>query len=165
MPRARHLVLGLVLPAALAAGCGSSNPKLIPQDQADALVSTADAIRSACDDHDVAAVHDALDKANQQVSELPRRTSPSLKANLRDWLNHIGDRVGSDCREKATPTPTPTETETPTPTDTATPSPTKTPTETPTPTDTPTETPSPTETPTQTPNGEGGTSAPEGFNN
>src|SRR4051794_31107221 len=165
MPRARLLALGLLLPAALAAGCGSSNPKGIPQNRADELTATADEIRTACDDHDVGAVHDALDKANQQVNELPRRVDTALKNNLRQWLHHISGRVGAHCPAEATPTPTATETSTPSPTDTPTQTPTKTPTETPTPTATPTETPSPTQTPTQTPSGEGGAPAPEDFSN
>jgi hypothetical protein len=157
MPRRPLLALGLLLAALPMAGCGSEDPELIPQTRASALTSTIDKISAACDDHDPDKAKAAIQAANQQVSELPRRVNAELKRNIRDWLNHIDDRVAQDCKaeEKSTPTPTPTETETPTPTPTETPTPT--PTETPTPTPTETATP----TPTVEPPGNGGVSAPE----
>jgi hypothetical protein len=161
MRRRPLLVLGLLLAAVPVAGCGSEHPELIPQTRASALTSTIDEISAACDDHDPAKAKAALQAANQQVSELPRRVNAELKRNIRDWLSHIGDRVEQDCKEeeKQEETPTPTPTETPTET------PTPTPTETPTPEPTKTATPEPTETatpaPTVEPPGDGGVLAPE----
>jgi outer membrane biosynthesis protein TonB len=155
MPRCPSLALGLLLVAFSLAGCGSEDPELIPQTRASALTSTIDEITAACDDNDTAKAKAAVEAANQQVSELPRRVDAELKRNIRDWLNHIGDRIDEDCKAEETPTPTPSATETPTPE----------PTETPTPEPTETPTPEPTETPTATPTveppGDGGVIAPE----
>jgi outer membrane biosynthesis protein TonB len=153
MPRRATLALGLLLVAAPLAGCGSEDPELIPQTRASALTSTIDEIQSACDDNDTAKAKAAVQAANQQVSELPRRVDTELKRNLRDWLSHIDDRIEQDCKAKETPTPSATETPTPSPTETPTPEPTETPT------------PEPTETPTPEgtvePPGDGGVLAPE----
>ena len=159
MPRRPLLVLGLLLAALPMAGCGSEDPELIPQNRASALTSTIDKISAACDDHDPDKAKAAIQAANQQVSELPRRVNANLKRNVRDWLDHIDDRIDQDCQadKEASPTPTPT----PTATETATP----TPTETSTPEPTETATPEPTETatpePTVEPPGDGGVLAPE----
>jgi outer membrane biosynthesis protein TonB len=152
------LALGLLL-AALAAGCGQEEQALIPESRASELTAAVDEIQQACADQDPDAARAAVTAANQQVSELPRRVDAELKRNIRDWLNHIDDRVDRDCEpqeEEETPTPTPT----PSPTETPTPEPTETPT--PEPTETPT--PEPTEVPpepTVEPPGEGGVPAPE----
>ena len=159
MPRRSLLALGLLLAAIPVAGCGKENPELIPQDRASALTSTIDEIQSACDANDTDKAKAAVESANQQVSELPRRVDAELKRNVRQWLRHIDDRVDEDCakQQESTPTPTPTATET------ATPEPTETPT--PTPTKTATPTPSATETPSATatvePPGGGGVLAPD----
>ena len=160
MPRRPLLVLGLLLAVISMAGCGKEDPELIPQTRASALTSTIDEITAACDAEDPAKAKAAVEAANQQVSELPRRVSRQLKNNISDWLSHIEDRIDSDCKAKQeeTPTPTPSATETPTPTPTETPTPT--PTETPTPE--PTETPTPS--PTVEPPGGGGVPAPEDAN-
>ena len=159
MPRRSLLAFWLLLAAIPLAGCGSENPELIPQDRASALTSSIDEINAACDAEDTAKAKAAVQAANQQVSELPRRVDAELKRNVRQWLRHIDDRVDEDCakQQESTPTPTPTATET------ATPEPTETPT--PTPTKTATPTPSATETPSATatvePPGGGGVLAPD----
>jgi hypothetical protein len=157
MPRRPPLALGLLLAALAMAGCGSEEPELIPQTRASALTTTIDEITAACEDNDTAEAKAAVDAANRQVSELPRRVDAELKRNIRNWLRHIDDRIDQDCKPEETPTPTATETPQPTPTETPTPTPT--PTETPTPTPTPTETATPT--PTVEPPGDGGVIAPE----
>jgi hypothetical protein len=135
----RSLLLGLALAAALLlTGCGSSNPKLIPQDRADSLSQAVDDVASRTSDEDCDGADQALREARNQVNELPRTVDSKLKSNLKRWLNHIADEIPKDCKPESTPTPTATATETPT--ETATETPTKTPTETPT--DTPTATPS-----------------------
>jgi hypothetical protein len=151
----RLLLLGLALAAALLlTACGSSNPKLIPQDRADSLNSALDDVASRTSDEDCDGAEEALREARNQVSELPAEVDKALKRNITKWLNHIADEIPKDCKPESTPTPTATETETPT--ETATPSPTKTPS--PSPTDTPTATPSasPTSTPTVEPPDTGG---------
>jgi outer membrane murein-binding lipoprotein Lpp len=150
-------VLGL-LAALLLAGCGQENPKLIPQQDADALTSRVDAIQQACASGDRTTASAGVDAARQEVSQLPRRVDAKLKHNLRQWLTQIDERVSSDCAPEATPTPTETATATPTETETPTPTPTPTATETPTATPTPTET--ATAAPTVEPGGDGGVPAP-----
>ena len=151
----RSLLLGLALAAALLlTACGSSNPKLIPQDRADSLNSAVDDVASRTDDEDCDGAEEALREARNQVSELPAEVDKALKRNLTKWLNHIADEIPKDCKPESTPTPTATETETPT--ETATPSPTKTPSPTPTDTPTATATPSATGTPTVQPPDTGG---------
>jgi outer membrane biosynthesis protein TonB len=151
----RSLLLGLALAAALLlTACGSSNPKLIPQDRADSLNSAIDDVASRTSDEDCDGAEEALREARNQVSELPAEVDKALKRNITKWLNHIADEIPKDCKPESTPTPTATETETPT--EKATPSPTKTPS--PSPTESPTETPSPspTSTPTVEPPDTGG---------
>jgi outer membrane biosynthesis protein TonB len=142
MPRRPLLALGLLLAVVLMAGCGSENPELLTESRASALTSTVDEITAACEDNDAAKAKAAVQAANQQVSELPRRVDSELKSNLRDWLDHIDDRIDEDCAEEE---PEPTETATPEPTETATPEPTET----------------PVPTPTVEPPGDGGVIAPE----
>jgi hypothetical protein len=157
MPRRPILALGLLLAVIPMAGCGSEDPELIPQTRASALTSTIDEIKAACDAEDPAKAKAAVQAANQQVSELPRRVDRELKANVRDWLDHIDGRIDRDCKaeeeETPTPSPSPTETPTPSPTDTPTPEPTETPAPEPTETLAPEE--------TVEPPGDGGVLAPE----
>jgi hypothetical protein len=151
----RLLLLGLALAAALLlTACGSSNPKLIPQDRADSLNQAIDDVASRTDDEDCDGAEQALQEARNQVSELPAEVDKALKRNITKWLNHIADEIPKDCKPESTPTATPSATESPT--ETPTESPTKTPT--PSPTESPTETPSPspTETPTVQPPDTGG---------
>jgi hypothetical protein len=153
----------LVLVVAVLAGCGQSNPDLIPQSNAEALQATADKITDACSSEDRSEARAQVRAAQRQIDQLPRAVDSKLKQNLEDWINRIQSRITDDCRAEATPTPTPTEeaTETATPTETATetPTPTETATETPTatatatPTATATATEAPTEAPTEPPAG------------
>lgn len=159
MPRRPILVLGLLLAVIPMAGCGKEDPELIPQTRASALTSTIDEITAACDAEDPAKAKAAVEAANQQVSELPRRVNADLKRNVRAWLSHIDDRIDTDCKAKAEETPTPSPTESPTPTPTESPTPTPTETATPTPTETPA---APTPSPTVEPPSGGGVPAPEG---
>src|SRR5829696_1444863 len=145
MPRRPTLALGLLLAVIPLAGCGSEDPELIPQTRASALTSTIDEITAACDAEDPAEAKAAVETANRQVSELPRRVDGRLKRNIRQWLSHIEDRVDSDCKKEETPTPSPTETPTPSPTESPT----------------PTETAAPEPTATAEPPGDGGVPAPE----
>jgi hypothetical protein len=152
----RLLLLGLALAAALLLpACGSSNPKLIPQDRADQLKSAVDQVAQHTSDHDCTAAQSSLRRARNQVSELPRQVDGRLKSNLNEWLDHIASRVPEDCKPKQTPTPSPSQTASPTetPSATVTKTPTPSPTETPSPTDTPTP---PVDTPTVQPPDTGG---------
>src|SRR5215208_587488 len=146
--RTLHFLLGSLLVALVLAGCGSENPRLLRQADADRLSAKVDEVAQLASDGDCAEARDAVDEARQLVTELPRSTSQRLRQNLMDWLEHLEERVPRDCKAKKeqTPTATPSATETPTGTPTETPSPTETPTETPSPTETPT--PTPTESPT-----------------
>jgi predicted small lipoprotein YifL len=149
----------LVLVVAALAGCGQSNPDLIPESNAQALQETADKIQQACTDEDRSEARAQIRSAERELDQLPRAVDSELKQNLQDWIDRIESRIGEDCRAEETPTPEPTETATAEPTETATAEPTETATETPTatatetPTEVPTEAPTevPTEPPTETP--------------
>ena len=153
----RLLPLGLALVAALfLTACGSSNPKLIPEDRAQRLKDSVDLVAQRVDDEKCSSADDALRRARNDVSELPRKLDPDLRDNLNQWLDQIASRIEADCKPAETPTPTETEapTETPTPTETATKTPT--PSETPA-TPTPSASPTPTvEVPTVEPPDAGG---------
>jgi len=132
----RSLLLAVGL-SVLLAGCGSEDSALIPQDDADRLSAYVAAAASAVGDGECDAAQRAVREAEQQLSGLPRRTDKELKANLREWLGHLDERIGAECKtqseETPDPTATPDATETPTATQTPTPSATETPTETATP--------------------------------
>ena len=153
----RRVPLLLVLVLAALAGCGQSNPDLIPQSNAQALQDTADKIQAACTAHDRSEARTQIHSAEQQLAQLPRAVDSKLKQNLQDWINQIQSRISADCRAEQTPTPTatetetPTETATPTETSTATPTETATATETATPTATATATATPSAAPTEPP--------------
>jgi hypothetical protein len=152
--RLRSLLIAAGLSALVLAGCGSKNEALIPPDDADRLSTlVADAGRaSAAGECDTA--RRSVREAEQQLDGLPRKTSRRLKANLRDWLDHLDGEIADECSAEPEATPTPTATAEPTET------PTPTPTETPTPTPTPTETATPEPTATVDP-GTGGEGGPE----
>jgi predicted small lipoprotein YifL len=146
-----RLPLAVLVVAALA-GCGQSNPDLIPQRNAQALQETADKIEQACTDRDRSEARAQIRAAERELDQLPRAVDADLKQNLQDWIDQIDRRVSEDCRAEETATPEPTETATETPTETATPTATETATATATETatETPTETPTPTATETAT---------------
>jgi hypothetical protein len=135
----RLLPPGLVIAAALLlTACGGTNPKLIPEDRAQALKDTVDQVAERTSDENCSDAKRALRRARNQVSELPRSVDRGLKDNLNEWLDHVAGKIDDDCKPAKTPTPEPSEAATETPTE----SPTKTPTETP-PAETPTKTPTP----------------------
>src|SRR3954469_8037280 len=103
MRRALPLV---VLAAALLAGCGQSNPELIPQANADTLQSTADKIQAACDDNDRSTARSEISNARREIDALPRTVDEGLKKNLEDWVEQIESRITRDCREEVEATPT-----------------------------------------------------------
>jgi hypothetical protein len=158
MSRRAAPLLALAAAAVLAAGCGQSNPKLIPQANADQLTASVDEITQACSNGDAQAVHTKVTETETLVNELPRKTDRALRQNIRDWLGQIDSRADRDCKATASPTPTPSETPTPTPSPTETPTPTATESPTPTPTPTATDTPPAA---TATPDNGGGVPAPE----
>jgi outer membrane murein-binding lipoprotein Lpp len=134
----RFPLLAAGLGALVLAGCGADDSALIPQAEADqlsALVAEAGAASTAgeCD-----TARRSVREAEQQLSGLPRRTDKALKANLRDWLEHLDGAIADECaaepEETATPEATPEPTETPTAEPTAEPTETPVPTATPEPT-------------------------------
>jgi hypothetical protein len=140
-------------------GCGSENRRMLPEQDASALLTTVDEIESAVSDGECEDAATLVGEAKNQVAELDDSVARSLRRNLRDWLDHIDNRLDNDCKAKEpSPTATPEETETPTPSPTETPTPTPTPTATATPT--PTATPAPTEAPTVEPPDTGGATPP-----
>jgi outer membrane biosynthesis protein TonB len=156
-PRFPLLAAALAAAAFATAGCGGTNPALIPQDDADRLTSLVNEAGQASADGECDTARRTVREAEQQLDGLPRATDKDLKANLADWLDHLDSQIAKQCSAEPDETPTPT----PTPTETPTPTPTPTPTETPTPTPTPTATPTPTPTPAPTEQGTGGNEGPE----
>jgi hypothetical protein len=136
----RSPLLAAALGALALAGCGSDDEAaLIPQDDADRLSALVGEAGDASAAGECDRARRAVSEAEAELAGLPRRTDRQLKANLRDWLEHLDGQIADEC-------------EAPEPEETATPEPTVAPTETPTPTPTPspTETPSPTATPAPT---------------
>ena len=132
----RSPFLAAALGALAFAGCGSDDPALIPSADADQLTALVVEARDASDAGECDRARRAVSEAELQLSGLPRRTDKRLKANLRQWLDHLDGRIAADCKPpetEQTPTPEPTEE----PTETPTAEPTEEPTETPTPTATP----------------------------
>ena len=150
----RSPLLAVALVALALAGCGSGDDAaLIPQEDADQLTALVADAGDAAAAGECDRARRAVAEAEAELSGLPRKTDRALKANLRDWLEHLDGRIAEECAE-------------PEPEETATPEPTAAPTETPTPTatPTPTETPDPTATPEPTVTvdpGDGGTGVPE----
>jgi outer membrane biosynthesis protein TonB len=137
----RSPLLAAALGALALAGCGSDDPALIPAADADQLTALVSEARDASAAGECDRARRAVSEAELQLSGLPRRTDKRLKANLRQWLEHLDGRIAEECEPpepEETPTPEPTEE----PTETPTAEPTEEPTETPTPT--PTATPEPT---------------------
>jgi outer membrane murein-binding lipoprotein Lpp len=122
----------------LLAGCGSENPALIPQGDADQLTTLVSEARDASAAGECDRARRSVGEAELQLSGLPRKTDKQLKANLKQWLDYLDARIAEECKApepEATPTPAPTEPEetaTPAPTETATPEPTETATPEPT---------------------------------
>jgi hypothetical protein len=152
--RPQFLAAGLC--AVALAGCGKENPKLIPKSDADRLTALVQEAGDASAAGSCDAARRAVREAQHQLAGLPRKTSRSLKANIRDWLDLLDRDIKDECpKTSATPTATATETASPEPTESATP------TETPTPTATPSPSPSPSPTPTPTADtGTGGAQGP-----
>lgn len=139
----RRTLLLFALAAGLA-GCGSSDSGLLKDNEAELLTTVVDDVERALGEEDCArARREALDGANL-VSELRRTVNRKLKRNLREWFEHVADRVEQDCEpEEPEETPTPDPTSTPTATATPTATPTATATPSPTATASPTITPVP----------------------
>lgn len=152
----RTLLLASVAVTAALAGCGSENPRLIPEERAQRLTASVERAGRASARGDCDGAQRAVTDARTQVQALPQRVDDRLRRNLGDWLGHVSERIPEDC-EPADATPTPTPTSTVPPEVTATPTPTVAPTETPTPEpeETPTPTPAPEVPPPETPAPEG----------
>jgi hypothetical protein len=133
-----HRVAVLLCCAAVAGGCGSDNPRMIPADRASDLIATIDQIPALVEQGQCVEAAAKVAEAKRQVLELPRGVSARLKRNINAWLEHIEKRLPQDCKApEESPSPTETPTETPEPTETPTPEPTETPTPVPTETATP----------------------------
>lgn len=145
MPRPRHLLA--LLPVLLAASCGGSDTpstKFVAQSRAADFQTTLDAVEQDLEGDRCDQAASGVARLRVQVDDWPSAYDGRLVSNVMQWIDRIEARLSTDCGDpEATPTPTPTSTETPE----ATPEPTETPEKTPTPTETPDETPEPTETP------------------
>jgi hypothetical protein len=132
----RSPLLAAALGALALAGCGSENPALIPQEDADRLTALVGEAGDAAAAGECDRARRSASEAKLELSGLPRKTDKDLKANIKDWLQYLDGRIAEECKPPEpdeTPTPEPTAA----PTETPTPEPTATPTETPAPTATP----------------------------
>ena len=124
----RSPLLAAALGVLALAGCGSDDAVLIPPEDADELTALVVRAGEATAAGECERARTAVAEAVSELAGLPRRIDKDLKANLRQWLNHLDERIASDCEApepEQTPTATPTEApteapETPTPTPTAT---------------------------------------------
>ena len=131
----RSPLLAAALGALALAGCGSDDAVLIPPEDADQLSALVGEAGEASAAGECTSARSAVAEAELRLAGLPRRTDRELKANLRQWLEHLDERIAADCEApepERTPTATPTETPTETP-ETPTPTPTATQTSTPEP--------------------------------
>ncbi len=152
-------LLAAILAAGALAGCGgSSSPKLIPADSAEALDGSIQEVADATAAGDCGAAESALATAENQLAALPRSVDTQLKERISEGLQQLEATVPAQCRE-AKPKTTQTTTTEPTTTTTTT-EPTTTRTTTTTTRTTTTTTPTtPTTTPDNggiTPGGSGG---------
>ncbi len=141
----RRLLLLSALLAAGLSGCGDSGNDLIPERTAARMIEFVDKVDAAMaeDPANCTAARNAAQAGFRRADALSSKVDEDLKANLRDWFEHLEDETRKACRETEKPEKTPTpdateepeeeeETPTPTPTSTPTPAPTEAPTETPT---------------------------------
>ncbi len=85
----RRFFAPFVLLAVVLAGCGQSNPELIPQSNADALTATADKIQAACDAADRTVARNEVRNAEREIDALPSTVDSQLRANLQAWIDRI----------------------------------------------------------------------------
>jgi len=164
-PAHRILVSAALAATLLVAGCGDT-AGLIPESDAQSILTGLDRLEQQIDDGDCDNVPATVADLQEQVSELPRSVDARLRARIEEGLANLATLAPRDCLDqKLTTTTTTTTTTTATTTTTTTPTQT-TPTQTqtpPQPVPTPTQTQTPTQpTPTPTtptpPSGGGGTS-------
>jgi len=105
-------LLAFVLGAGVAvlSACGSSNPAMIPQQNANRLKSDLDEVVAAVDANDCGRADRALSQLGADYASLPARTSVRIKRRLKDALDKLGEQANKEC-VKTTETQT-TETQT-----------------------------------------------------
>ena len=105
-------LLAFVLGAGVAvlSACGSSNPAMIPQQNANRLKSDLDEVVAAVDANDCGRADRALSQLGADYASLPARTSVRIKRRLKDALDKLGEQANKEC-VKTTDTQT-TETQT-----------------------------------------------------
>ena len=105
-------LLAFVLGAGVAvlSACGSSNPAMIPQQNANRLKSDLDEVVAAVDANDCGRADRALSQLGADYASLPARTSVRIRRRLKDALDKLGEQANKEC-VKTTETQT-TETQT-----------------------------------------------------
>jgi outer membrane biosynthesis protein TonB len=138
--RLLHLALLALLSLALAGCGGAENERMLPSEDADALLAHLDAAEEFVEEDRCGRARSQLRQAAARTDQLDQQVSDELRRNIADWIAYLRAELPEVCEPEPEETPTPA----PTP---ATPTP-ATPTPAPTPTPTPEPTPSPTPTPT-----------------
>ena len=92
-------LLAFVLGAGAAAltACGSTNPAMIPQQNADRLKSDLDEVAAAVDATDCSRADRALAQLAADYASLPARTSVRIKRRLKDGLDRLGSQANKEC--------------------------------------------------------------------
>ena len=107
LPYLLAFVLGVGAP--FLAACGSENPAMLPQLNANRLKGDLDEVVSAVDATDCARTDRALAQLAADYAALPATTSIRLKNRLKEGIDRLGEQAGRECRDTETET---TETQT-----------------------------------------------------
>src|SRR5688572_208864 len=100
------LMLGACL---LIAGCGEegSNPELLSEKTANALLDDLEEAEAAFEDDDCAKMQRRLDKVLERINDLGGPISKPLKLNLREGARTLMDTAEAECGEATEPAPEP----------------------------------------------------------
>src|SRR5688572_14920157 len=100
------LMLGACL---LIAGCGEegSNPELLSEKTANALLDDLEEAEAAFEDGDCAKMQRRLDKVLERINDLGGPISNPLKLNLREGAQTLMDTAEAECGEATEPAPEP----------------------------------------------------------
>jgi hypothetical protein len=98
--------------AAVLTACGSENPAMLPQQNANRLKSDLDEVVNAVDASDCARSERALTQLDADYASLPEGTSERLKDRLKEAIDRLGEQADRECRETETETTTTETTET-----------------------------------------------------
>ena len=97
-------LLAFVLGAGAAAltACGSSNPAMIPLQNANHLKSDLDAVKSAVDAKDCENTDKTLAQLSADIASLPAKVATRIKNRLREGYSALDRQARRECEKTAT---------------------------------------------------------------